>query len=197
MNFLKIHILQESSWSKTRNRPTLGDQSLITSSPDTSHCDYFQQAQLIPPCAFCPPRSILRPTGPSSSFSINGTPSTHPPTAHMTIMKQHLHSHPFTLSYFHPRLFIIYYSLLYFSPFLGGLFSTSKSKLHEGERFLFILLYFKQCLLYCRQSIHICGRNSNYIPQQHHWILANSGAITSKIWENTIFSLECDIQPNY
>lgn len=120
-----------------------------------------------------------------------------PPT---TIRKQHMHSPSFIPSCFLHRLFIIcnhliYLLLVFLFFFLGGvLFSTLKCKLHDGGRFVsFYIADFQHCLLHCRQSIPSCRINLDETPQQHYWMLASNGAMTSKIWENMIFNLECQI----
>lgn len=60
------------------------------------------------------------------------------------------------------------------------------------------LLYSEQSLVLCKQSIQICGTNSNE-TFHHHWLWASDGAMAFKkkeIWAIVILTLEWNIQPS-
>lgn len=119
--------------------------------------------------------------GPCPGFSINGTSLVQ--RLLTTVRKQCLHT--FTQSYSLHRFLVVCNYLIYlfiFACFQNLLFFVwNVSSIEVENSFLFILLYFRQCLLHCRQSIHTCGTHSNEIPQHHPWLLANNGAMTQKI----------------
>lgn len=126
-----------------------GRSSLTTSSPGSSHRDHFKQTELVPPCASSSSRSTLKPIGlvqVSYTWHLPSTTAPSPSPCHKAASPLlPLFTALFSSQTFHD-LWLFHLFITFF--FLVCIQKQNASSMKVGDLFLFILLYFKQCLLF-------------------------------------------------